>query len=236
MSLCQTNYSGTRSSVNLLVVGSESCGKTAFIRALVQEQGSSSSSSTQVTVKDQSYSVHFTELSLDDVDFSSVRRIEWPRYVNGTPFPELIDGVFCLYDVSDKESVADVPTALSKYCTFPQDYGITSSLGLNSTVADRVSPASMTNSGLPCMLLASKCDVKQESRQVNPKFHEQIRRNLANVAIAEVSIQSPESAKLCLLAMIDRVLTSPRSEWTLFPTLFTPSYTSFPISGYSIPA
>ncbi|EXJ88538.1 hypothetical protein A1O1_05468 [Capronia coronata CBS 617.96] len=175
----KTSYTGLKSSINLLVVGSPSCGKTSFIKSVVSERGSSSS--TPVIVKDQPYRVHFTELSLEEVDSSSGRRIEWPRYVNGIPFPE-IDGVFCLYDVSDKESVADVPTAL----------------------------VSMTNSGLPCMLLASKCDVMQESRQINPKFHDQIRRNLANVAIAEISIKSPESARLCLLAMLDRVLASPR--------------------------
>ena len=67
-----------------------------------------------MTVKEQSYRIQFIELSLDDVDFSSERRILWPSYVKGSPLPE-IDGVFCLYDVSDKESVADIPTALSKY-------------------------------------------------------------------------------------------------------------------------
>ncbi|KAL2416442.1 hypothetical protein ABEF95_016241 [Exophiala dermatitidis] len=166
-------------SINLVVIGPRNCGKSSFIRSVVPEEGSPSS--TLITVKNQSYRVQFIELALDDVDYNSSRRIEWPSIWKGTAYPQ-VDGVFCLYDVSDKESVADIPTALT----------------------------SMTNSGLPCMLLASKCDVKQDSRQIDPKFHEQIRRNLANVAIAEISITSPESAKLCLLAMLDRIVTSTR--------------------------
>ena len=62
------------------------------------------------------------------------------------------------------------------------------------------------------MLVASKCDIPQESRQVNPHFLDQVRRNLASVAIAEVSFKSPQSIKLCLLNMINRVITSPRGK------------------------
>lgn len=47
------------------------------------------------------------------MDFSSEQRILWPPHINGKTFPD-IDAVFCLYDASDKDSVADVPTALSK--------------------------------------------------------------------------------------------------------------------------
>ncbi len=161
-----------------------------------------------MTVKDQSYNVQFIELLLDDVDFSSERRIEWPSSVNGAPFPD-IDGVFCLYSVSDKESVADVPPALSR-CYYIFDARL--------ILAD-VSTASMTNTGLPCMLVASKSDTKQESRQINPLFLEQVKRNLASVAIAEVSLKTPQSIKLCFLNMLNRVIASPRGKSTSF-TIF----------------
>ena len=93
------------------MLGSAKCGKSTFIKHAIDREGHRTS--TQVTVKDSSYRVHFIELDLDDVDFSSERRLEWPTYLNGAPFPEP-DGVFCLYSVSDKESVADIPTALSE--------------------------------------------------------------------------------------------------------------------------
>ncbi|KAK5446306.1 hypothetical protein LTS15_010002 [Exophiala xenobiotica] len=176
----KTSHSSLIPSFNFLVLGSQNSGKSTFIKTALDREGPRTS--TQVTVKDQSYNVQFIELLLDDVDFSSERRIEWPSYVNGAPFPD-IDGVFCLYSVSDKESVADVPPALT----------------------------SMTKAGLPCMLVASKSDTKQESRQINPLFLEQVKRNLASVAIAEVSLRTPQSIKLCFLNMLNRVITSPRA-------------------------
>ncbi|OCT48644.1 RasGEF domain containing protein [Cladophialophora carrionii] len=168
------------SSVNLLVLGSRNSGKSTFIRNAVGSQRSRTS--TQVVIKDKYYRVQLIELLFDDVDFSSERRIEWPAYVNGVPLSE-VDGVFCLYDVADKESVADVPAALT----------------------------SMTNTGVPCMLVAAKCDVNEKARQVSARFHEQVRRTLAKVAIAEVSSNSSENTKQCFLAMVHRVIASPRA-------------------------
>ena len=61
------------------------------------------------------------------------------------------------------------------------------------------------------MLVAAKCDVNEKVRQVNTRFHETVRRNLAKVAIAEVSVNSSENTKQCFLAMIHRVLAHPRA-------------------------
>jgi GTPase SAR1 family protein len=95
----------------LLVLGTRNAGKTTFIRSVTGKDRTRTW--TQVAIKEKHYRIQLVELLLEDVDFSSERRIEWPPYVNGVPLPE-VDGVFCLYDVADKESVADVPAALSK--------------------------------------------------------------------------------------------------------------------------
>jgi GTPase SAR1 family protein len=185
---------GTNSAINLLVLGSPSSGKSTFIRnALGRER---SRMSTEVVVKDKYYRIRLIEASFDDVDFSSESTIEWPAEVNGAPLPD-VDGVFCLYDVADKESVADIPAALSK------------------SIAKYYRPilttlASMTNTGVPCMLVAAKCDVNEKARQVSSAFHEQVRRNLAKVAIAEISIASSENTKQCFMAMVHRVIATPR--------------------------
>lgn len=91
-------------------MGCRNAGKSTFIgNALGRDR---SRTYTEVVIKDKYYRIQLIELLFDDVDFSSERRIEWPTDVNGVPLPE-VDGVFCLYDVSDKESVGDVPAALS---------------------------------------------------------------------------------------------------------------------------
>ena len=47
---------------------------------------------------------------------AAVVRVTWPKHLNSLPFPK-VDGVFCLYDVTNKESVATVPQALGKSTT-----------------------------------------------------------------------------------------------------------------------
>ncbi|KAH0829368.1 RasGEF domain containing protein [Fonsecaea pedrosoi] len=223
----KASESESTSSINLLVLGSRNSGKTSFIRNAIGKERTRTS--IEVRIRDRCYQIQLFELLFEDVDFSSERRIEWPPYINGVPLPE-IDGVFCLYDVSDKESVADVPAALSK---FP--FTIFLPLVSNNHIppkeagppANDVTEASMTNTGVPCMLVAAKCDVDDDSRQISPRFHETVRRNLAKVAIAEISIRSPENTKQCFLAMIHRVIASPRASIRASKS----SYTSTESSG-----
>ena len=54
-------------------------------------------------------------MAFDDIDFSSGSRVVWPKSVAGTPVPPF-RGVFCLYDVTDSSSVANVPPVLCKIC------------------------------------------------------------------------------------------------------------------------
>lgn len=76
----------------------------------------------------------------------------------------------------------------------------------------------MINTGIPCMLVASKSDIQEEYRQISARFHESVRRNLAKVTIAEVSIQSPEITKQCFLTMIHQVISFPRGMSKIIPT------------------
>lgn len=62
------------------------------------------------------------------------------------------------------------------------------------------------------MLVAAKCDVNDKARQVSSRFHETVRRNLPRVAIAEVSANSVENTRQCFLAMVNRVIASPRGQ------------------------
>ena len=53
------------------------------------------------------------ELEFEDADLTG-RRVAWPKYLNNEVVP-IIQGVFCLYDVADQETVANVPQALGMY-------------------------------------------------------------------------------------------------------------------------
>jgi GTPase SAR1 family protein len=102
--------------INILVIGARGCGKTSFIRKALEQETYTIGCPTSALIKlqDRSYQVRLFEVPIDEIDFSSERRIIWPRNINGTPFPE-VDAVFCLYDGSDKDSLADVPPALSEH-------------------------------------------------------------------------------------------------------------------------
>lgn len=102
--------------LNVLIIGARNCGKTSFIKNTLDPDSKLSgrpSFSTKVKITDQVYKIRYMELEIDDVDFSSDKQIIWPPSVNGEPFPD-VDAVFCVYDASDRDSVAAVPTALSE--------------------------------------------------------------------------------------------------------------------------
>ncbi|RVX69240.1 hypothetical protein B0A52_07216 [Exophiala mesophila] len=195
--------------LNVLIIGARNCGKTSFIKNTLDPDSNLSGRatfSTKVKITDQVYKIRYVELEIDDVDFSSDKKIIWPPSVNGEPFPD-IDAVFCVYDASDRDSVAAVPTALT----------------------------SMTKTGIRCMLVASKCD-KPESQEIRARFHEQVRRNLATIAVAEVSVKTPETTKRHFFAMLHRVIASPKASESRKSTVQsrrTKSRTTSPRQGRS---
>lgn len=88
----------------------------------------------------------------------------------------------------------------------------------------------MTNTGIRCMLVASKCD-KPESQEIRARFHEQVRRNLATIAVAEVSVKTPETTKRHFFAMLHRVIASPKGE----PGFKPHPQTLYPFSSVLLP-
>jgi hypothetical protein len=78
--------------------------------------------------------------------------------------------------------------------------------------------AALSKSELPCVLIASKTDVPENLRQVQPRFQEQVRRSFANVAVFETAKGEPESHKRCLLSMLNQHLGVSKGEWRLNST------------------
>lgn len=61
------------------------------------------------------YLVKLLEVPLDEVGIVDDSRIAWPDEIGEAPMPT-VDGVLALFDISDSDSIVDVPEVLSK-CT-----------------------------------------------------------------------------------------------------------------------
>lgn len=172
--------------INLVVLGNRSVGKTTFVRNALDLRNPSTApiSASKVSLGGVLYRVQLLELPLADAECTDGVSIAWPKYVNGVTFPR-IDGAFCLYDVTDKQSLAGVPQILS----------------------------ALTNSETPCCLVSCKTDVDVTEREVTYAFVDTVRKKFGTLAIEETSIHSSESAKRCLLKTLKGVLkTFPSSD------------------------
>lgn len=59
------------------------------------------------------YIVRLFELLVDDITIDDSRRITWPKLIS-IPKQPSIDGVLMLYDVTDEESINEIPDILCK--------------------------------------------------------------------------------------------------------------------------
>lgn len=97
------------------ILGARGVGKSYFARNAIdlRKQPDGPLTSSKVSLAGNLYRVQLFELGFDDIDFSSGSRVVWPKSIADTPVPPF-RGVFCLYDVSDSSSVANVPPVLCK--------------------------------------------------------------------------------------------------------------------------
>ena len=66
-----------------------------------------------MSVDNVAYTVSLIELDLESFDIHPNRQIEWPKQMNGQIVPRM-DGALLLYDVMNRESIAELPQTLSK--------------------------------------------------------------------------------------------------------------------------
>jgi GTPase SAR1 family protein len=103
--------------INIAVLGASAVGKSTFIQRAFDLQTIPSSPFTlrKMSIDGNVYLVRLIELTYDDLNLDDHKRICWPDTIGGTPLP-VIDGVFTLYDVMNRESLVQVPETLSKLC------------------------------------------------------------------------------------------------------------------------
>jgi GTPase SAR1 family protein len=112
--------------INIAIIGSAGVGKSTLIqRALgLRALPTSIASSLRMSVDNGVYTVSLIELDLESFDIVPDRRIEWPKQINGHIVPRL-DGALLLYDVMNRESIAELPQTLSTFfeihCKDPAD-------------------------------------------------------------------------------------------------------------------
>lgn len=160
------------------MVGNAEVGKTVFIRnALDQRRPATGYPSSRVLLNGSSYRLQLLEIAREAVAIDKDGKVHWPFTQDPGIRPQ-IDGVFCLYDVSDRESLDGIQTLLK-------------ALDISRT---------------PTCLISCKVDIPVEDQEVPTDFLRTVRSRCPSVVLAECSIESAEKAKLCLLKLLKESL------------------------------
>ncbi|EFX03973.1 Ras guanyl-nucleotide exchange factor [Grosmannia clavigera kw1407] len=159
--------------VNIAVIGANGVGKSAFVqRALrLNRPPTSNINAIRLDVESIPHVVALIELDLEYFDVSPNQRISWPKQINGHMVPR-IDGALILYDVMNKESIRDLPHTLS----------------------------ALSISGLPTMLVATKCDNPENMRQINANGMATVFPSI--LADFKTSANVPASTRDCLQSIV----------------------------------
>ena len=103
--------------INIGVIGSLGVGKSSFVqRALrLNKLPTSTASSVRQDLEGIPHIVCLLEYDVDYFDLEDVivpgQQIKWPKQIDGRPVPH-IDGALVLYDVTNKDSIRELPSTL----------------------------------------------------------------------------------------------------------------------------
>lgn len=168
------------------VVGNSAVGKSAFIRnAFNLRRSVPLLSSSRVLLSGVSYRLQLIETPRDSVTLEH-GRILWPPIHELGKRPE-IDGVFCLYDVSDIDSLEGLPQIL----------------------------AALDAAGLPTCLVSCKVDIPLCDHEVSEAQRDKLKSRFPRVLVEEASYDHSDSAKHCILKILRETLASRREDLQL---------------------
>lgn len=102
--------------INIAVIGSNGVGKSHFIhRALsLPRVPGPHPTTTRIQIDNVTFSIMLFELDLEYFDVDPERQIKWPKQIEGSIMPR-VDGVLLLFDVTDRESIAELPQTSSEH-------------------------------------------------------------------------------------------------------------------------
>lgn len=170
-------------SINIAIIGANGVGKSHFIQksmSLSRVPGAQPTTA-RVNIDHVPYAVTLIELDLGYFDVDPDRQIKWPKQVGGAMMPS-IHGVLLMYDVMDRDSILELRQTLT----------------------------ALTNSSLPTVLVATKCDNPEEARQVDTEAVAAACQScLANFKTAD---SKPDSARIALTTLLKALIASRQDE------------------------
>ncbi|KAL9113250.1 MAG: hypothetical protein Q9227_002585 [Pyrenula ochraceoflavens] len=165
--------------INLAVLGARGVGKSIFVqRALdLRHQPMSRYSSKKMSLDGVIYLVRLLEVSIEEVTITDNRRVAWPSTISDRDMPS-VDGALVLYDVTNPESISDIPPVLQ----------------------------ALFASTVPSLLVSCKCDNPPQLRQVAPGIVRQASFALGGIDAQQTSANVPESQKRCISIILRQIL------------------------------
>lgn len=97
------------------MVGNAGVGKSTFVQNALGLPFPlpSEAAERMIPLEGGTYLVRLLELSIDDVDLDEDGTFTWPDTIGDKSMPR-VDGAITLWDVTDKDSLEDIPEMLSK--------------------------------------------------------------------------------------------------------------------------
>ena len=165
--------SSSMETVNIAVIGADGVGKSAFVqRALrLAKPPTQSITAIHLNVENRPFVVALIELDLEHFDVNPNQRINWPTNISGHIVPH-IDGALMLYDVMNKDSIRDLPPTIS----------------------------ALNISGLPTILVATKCDNPEPTRQINADAMATVFPSI--LTDFKTSVNVPNNTRDCLQTIV----------------------------------
>ena len=101
--------------LNIAIIGARGVGKSSFVQRILglPRPPDHNASCLRLVVDDRDYRVLLLELDLEHFDMAPEGPIQWPRQVDGQILPR-VDGALILYDVTNKETIMELPRTLGK--------------------------------------------------------------------------------------------------------------------------
>ncbi|XP_014559512.1 hypothetical protein COCVIDRAFT_91607 [Bipolaris victoriae FI3] len=174
----------TMQDLNIAVVGVRGSGKSTFARRALglPEAASAGNCSRRMTIDGTIYVVRLVEMTFTDVQLGERGNIKWPDSTDDCATPRIHAAVI-LYDVTNQESLANVPEMLNTF--------------------NKVQ--------LPFILVACKCDQHPAHREVDPSVVEHKAKSfIGDVSVFQTSESSPEAHRACLSVITRAAIAAKR--------------------------